>query len=80
MREKGEWFLDASGLLLKLHKGNKKSKTLTGVAHNAWRSQQNTVLALVPSPRREARACIERLAPRSAQELEVAAGAIRKGT
>lgn len=35
--------------------------------------------AQVPSPRREARACIERLAPRSSQELDAAAGAIRRG-
>jgi hypothetical protein len=28
MREKGEWFLDASGLLLKLHKGNKKKQNI----------------------------------------------------
>ena len=77
MREKGEGFstlLDCNITYVR------KNKTLTGAAHNTLRSQQNTVLAQVPSPRREARACIERLAPRSSQELGAAAGAIRKGT
>lgn len=56
----------------KLHKVKKQNINRRSAQRMALASEHS--FALVPRPHREARACIERLAPRSAQELEVAAG------